>query len=189
MMKILFVIDGERFTPVNNFDGYAIGDNGTIMSNKMSGEWRKLSPYRGSTSAYLCITLKRNDSKYKHCLIHRLVALHFVNGWFEGAVVGHKDANIYNNNYTNLKWITQLDNIHQSYKDSGVNALRNYKYYQVLKDGKVVSPILVGGTALYEFLQHYNSCISYTSLIKYRKTKNYTLNVWDKQMDKETCND
>ena len=31
MMEILFVINGERFASVNNFDGYAIGDNCTIM--------------------------------------------------------------------------------------------------------------------------------------------------------------
>lgn len=188
-METLFTINGERFVAIKNYDGYAIGDNGTVMSKRMGNKWRKLSPYCGSTSAYLCVTLKRNDGIYKHCLIHRLVALHFINGWFEGAVVGHKDANIYNNHYTNLKWITQEENIHQSYADSGINALRNYKHYQVLKDGEVVSPILVGGTELRDFLQKYNPCISYTSLVKYRRTKNYTLNVWTKQMDKEICND
>lgn len=187
-MEVLFVINNERFVAIKNYDGYAIGDNGTVLS-KRSGTWKKMTPYQGSTSAYLCITLKRNDGKYKHCLIHRLVALHFVDGWFEGAVAGHKKANIYNNNYTNLKWITQEENIHQSYIDSGIGALRNYKHYQVLKDGKAISPILVRGTELRNFLQEYDSCISYTSLTKYRKTKNYTLVVWNKKMDKETCND
>lgn len=188
-MDILFTNNGERFAPVRDYNGYAIGDNGTVMSKRIGGKWKKLSPYHGSTSAYLCITLKRNDGIYKHCLIHRLVALHFVDGWFEGAVAGHKDANINNNHYTNLKWITQEENIHQSYIDSGISALRNYKHYQVLRDGEAISPILVGCTGLYNFLQKYNLCVSYTSLIKYRKTKNYTLNVWTKQMDKEICND
>lgn len=58
-METLFTINGERFVAVKNYDGYAIGNNGTVMSKRMGNKWRKLSPYCGSTSAYLCVTLKR----------------------------------------------------------------------------------------------------------------------------------
>lgn len=179
---ILFEINGERFVPIKDFDGYAIGDNGTILSTHQSKgkEWRRMVPYKGKTSEYLCIYIKRNDGKYKHCLISRLVALHFVDGYFDNAVVGHKDTNIYNNHYTNLKWMTQLENIHQSYEDSGMGAKRNYKCYQVCKNGQVVSPILEGNTEVKNFLAEYDNKVSYTSLMKYRKTKDYTLIVSDK---------
>ena len=64
-MDILFTNNGERFVPVRDYNGYAIGDKGTVMSKRIGGKWKKLSPYHGSTSGYLCITLKRNDGIYK----------------------------------------------------------------------------------------------------------------------------
>lgn len=44
-------------------------------------------------------------------MVHRIVAKYFVDGWFDGAVVNHIDGNKHNNNYENLEWITQKDNI------------------------------------------------------------------------------
>lgn len=164
---ILFEINGERFAAIKDFDGYAIGDNGTVLSTHQSNgkEWRKMTPYHGAKSLYLCICIKRNDGKYRRCLVSRLVALHFVDGYFDTAVVGHKDANVCNNHYTNLKWMTQLENIHQSYEDSGIGAKRNYKCYQVYKNGQVVSPILKGNTEVKKFLTEYDNKASYTSLM------------------------
>lgn len=50
------------------------------------------------------------DGKNKLFFVHRVVALHFVDGYFDGAVVNHKDGNKSNNHYTNLEWVSRSDN-------------------------------------------------------------------------------
>lgn len=61
---------------------------------------------------YLQVTVCK-DGKQKYLQVHRLVAKYFCDGYFEGAVVNHKDGNIHNNHYTNLEWVTQKENIHK----------------------------------------------------------------------------
>ena len=70
-----------------------------------------LTPKRkGKKNPYLTIILYDNNGKDKTYHIHRLVALHFVDGYFNGADVNHKDGNKSNNIYTNLEWCTRSEN-------------------------------------------------------------------------------
>lgn len=43
--------------------------------------------------------------------VHILVAREFVEGWFEGAEVNHKDFNRANPSYYNLEWLSHKDNV------------------------------------------------------------------------------
>ena len=54
---------------------------------------------------YLRVNLSKNG-KNKTFFIHRLVALHFVNGYFEGAVVNHKNEQKDDNRAENLEFCT-----------------------------------------------------------------------------------
>lgn len=46
--------------------------------------------------------------------VHKYVAKAWVDGYFEGAEVNHKDFNRMNNNSDNLEWVTHFDNIQYS---------------------------------------------------------------------------
>lgn len=46
--------------------------------------------------------------------VHVLVAKAFVDGYFDGAEVNHKDFNRSNNNASNLEWVTRQFNVHYS---------------------------------------------------------------------------
>lgn len=46
--------------------------------------------------------------------VHILVAREFVDGWFEGAEVNHKDFNRANPDANNLEWLTHGDNVKHS---------------------------------------------------------------------------
>lgn len=176
----MFILNGERFEPLHEYEGYAIGDNGTFLTNKNKNKvWRPLVQSHSTTSLYMQVKISHHNKKI-HLQIHRLVAQYFVDGYFEGAVVGHKDANINNNHYTNLKWITQKENIHQSYEDSGLGARRNYCKYIIYCNGEPISPMLNGNTEVKKYIQDHSLDTAYTSLVKYRKSRNYTLQVYNK---------
>lgn len=46
--------------------------------------------------------------------VHMYVAKGWVNGYFEGAEVNHKDFDRTNYNANNLEWVTHIDNVHYS---------------------------------------------------------------------------
>jgi 2-hydroxy-3-keto-5-methylthiopentenyl-1-phosphate phosphatase len=47
---------------------------------------------------------------FKRRTVHSLVAEAFVDGYFEGAIVNHKDENKTNNRADNLEWVTYRQN-------------------------------------------------------------------------------
>ena len=87
--------------------------------------------------AHVCLTKKGVPNKIAR--IHRLVARAFVQGYFEGAVVNHKDENPKNNRADNLEWCTQKYNV--SYNGASYRARENRrkKVVQMTKDGKVIA--------------------------------------------------
>lgn len=52
----------------------------------------------------------------KRFFIHRLVALHFCNGYSDDLVVNHIDGNKTNNYYKNLEWVTKSENDKHAFK-------------------------------------------------------------------------
>lgn len=104
----------------------------------MKEEWKMILEYpnymisntgkiKNITTGY--ITKGRNSGArryYDFCFpdkkeikVHRLVAKYFCEGYFEGAVVNHKDKNTYNNIYSNLEWTTIADNNSSEKSDGG----------------------------------------------------------------------
>ena len=72
---------------------YYIDCNGNVFSNR-TGALKKMNPYVGTNGKYLSIRLMDNDGNRKHYLIHRLVALLFINNSLNLPEVNHKDKNI-----------------------------------------------------------------------------------------------
>lgn len=93
------------------------------------------------------------------CRVHRLVALVWVTGWFDGAVVNHIDYNRTNNKAENLEWVTYRDNqIHSAENVSAGKCKYGIAFTtaivltvkQMLSDGMSVPEIV---TELYPELQ------------------------------------
>ena len=53
----------------------------------------------------------RDNGRYDVFSVHRLVGMAFVPGYFDGAVINHKDENPKNNRADNLEWVSLHDNI------------------------------------------------------------------------------
>ncbi len=86
---------------------------------------RVVKQHPGGKMGYMGVSLCRN-SKPRTFRVHVLVALTFLGERPEGYHVGHLDGNPKNNEAKNLRYLTVRENIHQSYKDSQLNAHRNH---------------------------------------------------------------
>ena len=86
------------------YNGYWINNNGEIWSAK-SNKLRKTSIDKYGYE-YLTIT----DKGTKKFMIHRLVAIYFIDNPLNKKCVNHIDGNKINNNYLNLEWCTISEN-------------------------------------------------------------------------------
>lgn len=157
---------------IKDFPNYTVSESGEIFSYQK--EKKKLKSFV-SHNGYAYVDLCKNGKKERKA-IHRLVGQYFVEGYFENAVINHKDSNTLNNNFSNLEWVTQTENIHKGYEHSGVGAKRNYlKYKIVYPSGKISEEEFLGFPDLKDFLESKNIKLSFTSLQKYGTTKNYKI--------------
>ena len=56
------------------------------------------------------VSLRDADGKRTTFYVHRLVAMAFVPGYFEGATVNHKNEDHHDNRADNLEWMTKEEN-------------------------------------------------------------------------------
>ena len=116
-------LPGERWKPIKNFEGlYEVSNMGRFRSvfkykNTIvrSGSPAVISVrpkllYLNKThSGYYHVVLHKESKRYEYS-VHRLVALHFCEGYKRGYVVNHKDEDKSNNRADNLEWCTGLYN-------------------------------------------------------------------------------
>ena len=118
----------EIFKDIVGYEGlYQISDHGNVLAlertviNKKGKAQRypakllKFDLIQRSHTNYLIVTLCKNHST-KRFLVHRLVALHFVDNPFEKPHVNHIDNCGTNNHYSNLEWCTHTENMLHSSK-------------------------------------------------------------------------
>ena len=109
----------EQWKPIEGYEGcYEVSDQGWVRSvphkvNTKGGKQR-MSPGRimvqklSNSDRYQVHLSKENKGRWVS--VSRLVAKAFCPGWFEGAVVNHKDENPRNNRADNLEWCSQSYN-------------------------------------------------------------------------------
>ena len=111
----------ETFVEINGYENkYYVSNYGNIKNSNGI----VLKPYK-INSGYYCIKLWLSNVS-KSFLIHRLVAEYFIDNPNNNPNVDHIDSNRLNNHYSNLRWVTQLENI-KNHKLTG-NALVGFKH-------------------------------------------------------------
>ena len=170
----------ERYKQIPGFPDYFVTESGKIYSQRLRGhekvpKLRELHPKdSGNPLKYLNIILCRDGEQVTKS-IHRLVAEAFVDGYFDGAVVNHIDGDNRNNHYTNLEWVTQLENIHQSYETSGMDQTRNYKWWDLYGPSGNFIHRFRGSYELMDYVRDNLPGVSASSLTKYFKSNGYTV--------------
>lgn len=101
--------------PVKDYPDYKISDKGEIK-RVTAGQGTKVGRLLKGTlanSGYMTVSLSDKGAS-RTFLLHRLVAIHFVEGYEEGLECDHKDENKLNNAADNLQWITPKENTNRS---------------------------------------------------------------------------
>ncbi len=87
----------------------------TVSGHNQHGEWTRTEPEQIMTQKLqntdrLQVSLRDAEGKRKTFYVHRLVAMAFVPGYFEGATVNHKNEDHHDNRADNLEWMTKAEN-------------------------------------------------------------------------------
>lgn len=102
----------EQWKPIDGFEGfYAVSNLGRVKSlgNDKSRKEKIMKPQK-DRNGYLLVGLCRNG-KYKHFLVHRLVAIAFLPNPEGLPEVNHKDEDKTNNCVNNLEWASRWYNM------------------------------------------------------------------------------
>ena len=108
----------EVWKDIEGYEGlYRISDDGKVLSlnYKHRGYPALLTP-KINNEGYAWVELRKNK-KPKQMLVHRLVALAFLDNPENLPIINHKDENTLNNNVSNLEWCDKA---------------YNFKYWQML---------------------------------------------------------
>ena len=89
---------------IKGYENYEIDCWGNVWNKKYK---KFLKPY--VNKGYLKVSLYK-DSKRKHFLVHRLIALHFIENPDNLDFVDHIDRDKLNNDLDNLRWVTLSQN-------------------------------------------------------------------------------
>lgn len=159
------------FIEVQGYPGYYINNKGKVISTK-NNTVRELKSYK-DTNGYLNIRLINSNGKRTHSLVHRLVAIAFIHNPEDKPEVNHIDGNKTNNEASNLEWVSRSENLIHSYNELGHTPVRNFKGCKLYRMGSLIGTFGSVKEACKYASVNYN--ISFTSLEKYRKTKDFTL--------------
>lgn len=130
----------EKWRDIEGFDGlYQVSNMGRVRSldrTDKNGQFRKgrVLADKHNNRGYHMIALCR-DGNAKYRLIHRLVAIAFLNNPDNLPEVNHKDENKANNSVSNLEWFTSEYNLnygtrkYRIAKSSGNKHKTNYSNY------------------------------------------------------------
>lgn len=106
----------EKIKKIQNTDNYYISENGNVYRKYNRTKFYKIKNTINKLSGYVYCTIQVKG-KHKSFRIHRLVALAFIKNKDNLPLVGYKDNNKQNNNYKNLYWTTNSDNIQKAVDD------------------------------------------------------------------------
>lgn len=139
----------SKALPVKDFPHYYITDAGEVFSRVRCNNYRikKLRVLSGGTSGYPFVGLWKKGKRYNK-MIHRMVAETFIPNPENKPQVNHIDGNKFNNNASNLEWVTDAENKLHRYRVLGYNSPNKGKFgkdngkskiVQQIKDGVVIA--------------------------------------------------
>ena len=109
----------EIWKDIEGAEEYQVSNHGNVRKknhDKRSPQYRYLRANKNNNGGYLRISLTCNG-KSRMVLVHRLVAMAFIENPDGKPVVNHKDGNKTNNHVSNLEWCTVQENTMHAFKN------------------------------------------------------------------------
>lgn len=120
-----------EFKEIKGFNGkYKVSKEGLVYSCHKKGLLR-VSPSK--TSPYFYVDLWKNNKGY-HKSIHRLVAEAYIPNPENLPEVDHIDREIWNNNVSNLRWVSRAQNL----ENTEEGFVRNFRECSLYYNGKFI---------------------------------------------------
>lgn len=120
----------EEWREIKGFEGcYSVSNYGRIRNRT-----RLLNPCK-TQKGYLCVNLTK-DGKAKKFLVHRLVAIAFIENVNNYPTVNHIDENKQNNASDNLEWCSYSYNNNYGKRNEKVRAKMSQKVVMISPDGE-----------------------------------------------------
>lgn len=121
----------EQWKEITGYEGlYQVSSCGRVRSQHKTGN-RILKQH--ISRGYCYVTLIE-DNRRIMTLVHRLVAMAFLENPEDKPCVNHKDGNKENNSVGNLEWVTQSENIRHSYDVLGRRTRKGQRHTEESKE-------------------------------------------------------
>ncbi len=95
----------ETYKVIEGFEGYSVSDFGNVKNNKTG----RIKNVNANDKGYIQVSLNKHKKQYKK-MVHVFVALAFSANPENKPFVDHIDNCKTNNNITNLRWATTVQN-------------------------------------------------------------------------------
>lgn len=162
----------EIFKPIDGLNGYYISNHGRVKADRVTvkfGKQNKTYPERflkswKSKTGYNYIDISVN-CEIMRFLLHRLVALYFIDNPEKKPHINHIDGNKNNNHYSNLEWCTASENLKHA-RDLGLNNSIGSKNKMAKFTNIQISDIRKSNKTITEISKEYGVAIATISRIK-----------------------
>lgn len=129
----------ELWVDIQTFEGlYQISSFGKVMSlgNGLSTDTRtkqvRVLKTREATNGYERIKLCKNGKGF-HRLVHRLVAIHYIDNPNQYREVNHIDGDKFNNRVDNLEWVTASMNQRHAFRTGLQKVVKGKEHKQSIR--------------------------------------------------------
>lgn len=155
----------EEWREISENENYLVSNTGKVRrKNSLTDK-----PLRDN-DGYLVTDLYK-DGKRKTVRVHRLVAKEFIPNPSDKPAINHKDGDKYNNNVSNLEWVTSKENSRHAWENglmkpsygmkgkSNPNGGRKGKPIQIIETGEVFQTLKECEEAIGGNNRHINDCL------------------------------
>lgn len=108
-MKLVEILESVEWRTIKDWPNYEVSADGRVRNKVTMKEIAQWKSRRNGGGMDLRVSLWKNGIK-KGLRVHRLVAMTFLPNPNDLPEVDHNDANTFNNNVSNLEWVTSSQN-------------------------------------------------------------------------------